>query len=91
MPFVVFVITHQLFSIEFISVSSYQEYMTAENKELPFLVWEAIDIWPLCAISLPLVVEPVSNSNRYQVQKVTKEHTCHYMHNTPVQWSFTAK
>ena len=55
-PFVVFVITHQVFSIELVSVLSYQEYMTAENKELPFLLWEAIDIWPLCAISLPLLL-----------------------------------
>ena len=55
-PFVVFVITHQVFSIELASVSSYQKYITAKNKELPFLVWEAIDIWPLCAISLPLLL-----------------------------------
>ena len=55
-PFVVFVITHQVFSIEFVSVLSYQKYMTTENKELPFLVWEAIDIWPVVTISLPVLL-----------------------------------
>ena len=55
-PFVVFVITHQVFSIELVSVLSYQEYMTTGNKEIPFLLWEAIDIWPVGAISLPLLL-----------------------------------
>ena len=55
-PFVVFVITHQLFSIELVSVSSYQEYMATENKEIPFLLWVVTDIWPLCAISLPVLL-----------------------------------
>ena len=55
-PFVVFVIIHQVFSIEFVSVLSYQKYMTTENKELPFLVWEAIDIWPVVTISLPVLL-----------------------------------
>ena len=55
-PFVVFVITHQLFCIELVSVLSYQEYMTTENKEIPFLLLEVTDIWPLCAISLPLLL-----------------------------------
>ena len=30
-PFVVFVITHQVFSIEFVSVLSYQKYMTSDT------------------------------------------------------------
>ena len=55
-PFVVFVITYQVFSIELVSVMSFQKYMTTENKELPFLVWEVIDIWPLCVISLPVLL-----------------------------------
>ena len=55
-PFVVFVITHQVFSIELVSVLSYQEYMTTENKEISFLLWEVTDIWPLCAISLPILL-----------------------------------
>ena len=55
-PFVVFVITHQVFSIELVSVLSYQEYMATENKEIPFLLWEVTDIWPLCAISLPILL-----------------------------------
>ena len=55
-PFVVFLITLQVFSIELVSVLSYQEYMTTKNKELPFVLWEAIDIWPVGVISLPLLL-----------------------------------
>ena len=55
-PFVIFVIIHQVSDIITISILACQVYMAMTNRKAPFFVWELFNLWPLVFLFLPILL-----------------------------------
>ena len=57
-PFVIFVIAHQIAVFITTGALAFQLYvaMFKKNDKAPFFVWELFDLWPIAVISLPILL-----------------------------------
>ena len=56
MPFVVFIIAHQITIIMLVVILASQLCLAEEGEGASFIIWETYDLWPLVFVSLPVLL-----------------------------------
>ena len=87
-PFVIFVIIHQVSDIITVSILACQVYMAMTNKKTPFFVWEVFKLWPLVLLFLPiLLLSQPRIRHRIKCRKSQNHLTTNTEHGTTIHQS----